>query len=135
MTHHECRHEAQRPRSIAVIGAGIVGTATALALAARGHTVTVFDHGEVGAGTSFGNAGAIVTGAVTPTATPGVIRSIPSYVFDRNSAAVLRPAHLLRHFRGFPVYGSGPAQAGFEDRMRSIRSCPGPCRRTWPWPA
>jgi D-amino-acid dehydrogenase len=93
---HQSAHEAQCPRAIAVIGAGIVGTATALALAADGHTVTLFDHGAPGAGTSFGNAGAIVTGAVTPTATPGVIRSIPSYVFDRNSAAVLRPAHLVK---------------------------------------
>jgi D-amino-acid dehydrogenase len=93
---HQSADEAQRPRAIAVIGAGIVGTATALALAADGHAVTLFDHGAPGAGTSFGNAGAIVTGAVTPTATPGVIRSIPSYVFDRNSAAVLRPAHLVK---------------------------------------
>jgi len=93
---HQSANEAQRPRAIAVIGAGIVGTATALALAADGHTVTLLDHGAPGAGTSFGNAGAIVTGAVTPTATPGVIRSIPSYVFDRNSAAVLRPAHLVK---------------------------------------
>lgn len=93
---HQSANEAQRPRAIAIIGAGIVGTATALALAADGHTVTLFDHGLPGAGTSFGNAGAIVTGAVTPTATPGVIRSIPSYIFDRNSAAVLRPAYLVQ---------------------------------------
>ena len=96
MINQQSAHDAQHPRSVAVIGAGIVGTATALALAAEGHTVTILDHGEPGAGTSFGNAGAIVTGAVTPTATPGVIRSIPSYVFDRSSAAVLRPPHLLQ---------------------------------------
>lgn len=93
---HQSANEAQRPRAIAIIGAGIVGTATALALAADGHTVTLFDHGLPGAGTSFGNAGAIVTGAVTPTATPGVIRSIPSYIFDRSSAAVLRPSHFVQ---------------------------------------
>ena len=88
--------ETKRPRSIAVVGAGIVGAATALALAADGHAVTVIDRGEVGAGTSFGNAGGIVGGAVTPTATPGVIRSIPAYLFDRNGAAVLRPAYVLQ---------------------------------------
>lgn len=82
-------------RSVAIIGAGVVGAATALALAAQGYLVTVFDHGEIGAGTSSGNAGGIVTGAVTPTATPGVLRSIPSYVFDPNGAAVLRPAHFF----------------------------------------
>jgi D-amino-acid dehydrogenase len=88
--------QTKNPRSIAVVGAGIVGAATALALAAEGHEVTVIDRGEVGAGTSFGNAGGIVEGAVTPTATPDVIRSIPAYILDRNGAAVLRPVYALQ---------------------------------------
>ena len=88
--------ETKHQRSIAVVGAGIVGAATTLALAAEGHAVTVIDRGDVGAGTSFGNAGGIVGGAVTPTATPGVIRSIPSYIFDRHGAAVLRPAYVFQ---------------------------------------
>ncbi len=83
-------------RSIAVLGAGIVGASTALALAAEGHAVTLIDRGEVGAGTSSGNAGGIVEGAVTPTATPDVLRSIPSYMFNPHGAAVLRPAYALR---------------------------------------
>lgn len=89
-------NETPSPRSVAVVGAGVVGAATALALAADGHLVTVFDHGDVGAATSSGNAGGIVTGAVTPTATPGVLRSIPSYIFDPNGAAVLRPAYFFK---------------------------------------
>ena len=83
-------------RSVAIVGAGVVGAATALALAEQGHLVTVFDHGDIGAGTSSGNAGGIVTGAVTPTATPGVLRSIPSYIFDPNGAAVLRPSYFFQ---------------------------------------
>jgi D-amino-acid dehydrogenase len=84
-----------RERSIAVIGAGIVGAAVALALAADGHKVTIIDHSSAGAGTSFGNAGGIVTGAVTPIATPSVVRAMPSYLFNDHSAAVLRPAHFI----------------------------------------
>jgi D-amino-acid dehydrogenase len=79
--------------SVAIIGAGIVGCATALALAAEGHRVTVFDPDAPGAGTSSGNAGAIVTGSVTPTATPAVLKALPSYLLDRNSPAVLRLRH------------------------------------------
>ncbi len=75
---HKVAGEVQLERSIAVIGAGIVGVAVALALTSDGHKVTIIDHSEVGAGTSYGNAGGIVTGAVTPIATPGVIRSMPS---------------------------------------------------------
>ena len=89
-------NETPSARTVAIVGAGVVGAATALALAAQGYLVTVIDHGEIGAGTSSGNAGGIVTGAVTPTATPGVLRSIPSYIFDPNGAAVLRPAYFLQ---------------------------------------
>lgn len=97
MSHIDANANATRSkRSVAIIGAGVVGAATALTLATEGYLVTVIDHGEVGAGTSSGNAGGIVTGAVTPTATPGVLRSIPSYIFDPNGAAVLRPAYFLR---------------------------------------
>ena len=92
----EAARNAPPQRSIAVIGAGIVGAAVALALATDGHQVTVIDHAEVGAGTSFGNAGGIVTGAVTPIATPAVVRAMPSYLFARNGAAVLRPRHFVR---------------------------------------
>ncbi|MDP4033159.1 MAG: FAD-binding oxidoreductase [Pseudorhodobacter sp.] len=81
--------------SIAIVGAGIVGCATALALASEGHRVTVFDPDSPGAGTSSGNAGGIVTGAVTPTATPDVLRALPSYLLDRNGPAVLRLHHAL----------------------------------------
>lgn len=93
---HKVATNVPPERSIAVIGAGIVGAAVALALTADGHKVTVIDHFEVGAGTSFGNAGGIVTGAVTPMATPAVVRAMPSYLFARNGAAVLRPRHFVR---------------------------------------
>ena len=89
-------HATRSKRSVAIVGAGVVGAATALALAAQGYLVTVIDHGEIGAGTSSGNAGGIVTGAVMPTATPGVLRSIPSYIFDPNGAAVLRPSYFFQ---------------------------------------
>lgn len=84
------------PLSVAVIGAGIVGCATALALARDGCKVTVIDPDAPGAGTSSGNAGAIVSGSVTPTATPDVLRALPSYLFDKSSPAVLRLHHSLK---------------------------------------
>ncbi|QKV18961.1 NAD(P)/FAD-dependent oxidoreductase [Oricola thermophila] len=89
-------HNSRGGLEIAVIGAGIVGSATALALAEDGHTVTVYDPAAPGSGTSFGNAGAIVTGSVMPNATPDVLKSIPGYLLDRDGPAVLRLAHLPR---------------------------------------
>lgn len=83
-------------QSIAIVGAGIVGCAAALALVLEGHQVTLFDPDAPGAGTSSGNAGGIVTGSVTPTATPDVLRALPSILFDRSSPAVLRLRHSLK---------------------------------------
>jgi len=88
--------ESKHPLAVAVLGAGIVGCATALALAEAGHAVTLFDRDAAGAGTSSGNAGGIVEGAVVPTATPDVIRALPAYLFDRDGAAVLRPGYLFQ---------------------------------------
>jgi D-amino-acid dehydrogenase len=53
-----------------VIGAGMVGVSTALALQARGRKVLLIDRREPGRETSFGNAGLIQTEAVMPYAVP-----------------------------------------------------------------
>uniref|UniRef100_UPI00289EE55D NAD(P)/FAD-dependent oxidoreductase n=1 Tax=Brucella sp. TaxID=52132 RepID=UPI00289EE55D len=87
------RQKSGERLSVAIIGAGIVGCSTALAVSKAGYSVTIFGNEEPGTATSYGNAGAIVTGSVTPTATPAVIRSLPSYMFNRNSPAVLRLHH------------------------------------------
>jgi D-amino-acid dehydrogenase len=83
-----------KPKSIAVIGAGIVGMSAALYLQRDGHRVKVIDYRLPGTATSFGNAGMIVTGAITPTSTPGVLKQIPRYLFDRSSAVRLKWSYL-----------------------------------------
>lgn len=56
--------------SVIVLGAGMVGVGTALALQDRGHEVTLVDRREPGLETSFGNAGVIQAEAVEPYAMP-----------------------------------------------------------------
>jgi len=56
--------------SVIVLGAGMVGVATALALQERGHDVIVVDRRDPGQETSFGNAGVIQAEAVEPYAIP-----------------------------------------------------------------
>lgn len=89
--HHRGQSDARL--SVAIIGAGIVGCCTALALAVAGHRVTVFDRDEPASGASYGNAGAIVTGSVMPNSSPAVIRSLPAYLMDRAAPATLRIGH------------------------------------------
>ncbi len=55
---------------VLVLGAGMVGVSTGLALQARGHDVTIIERGVPGRGTSYGNAGLIQTEAVEPYAMP-----------------------------------------------------------------
>ncbi len=59
-----------RSTSVVVLGAGMVGTCTALQLAQRGHAVTLVDRREPGRETSYGNAGLIQREAVEPYAFP-----------------------------------------------------------------
>ena len=65
---------------ILVLGAGMVGTCTALHLQQRGHAVLLVDRGEPGQETSFGNAGLIQREAVQP------------YAFPRDPAKLLEVA-------------------------------------------
>lgn len=62
------------PRSVVVVGAGIVGLSTAWYLQERGVDVTVVDRGGVGAGASWGNAGWISPALTIPLNQPSVLR-------------------------------------------------------------
>lgn len=57
-------------KEVVVLGAGMVGTGTALALQARGFDVTLMDRSEPGSETSYGNAGFIQGEAYEPYALP-----------------------------------------------------------------
>jgi D-amino-acid dehydrogenase len=81
-------------RRIAVIGAGIVGTSTALFLRGDGHDVTLIDPLDPGEGTSSGNAGIISLGSTLPIGTPEVLRQVPSMLLDPMSPLAIRWAYL-----------------------------------------
>jgi D-amino-acid dehydrogenase len=60
--------------SIAVIGAGVIGSAIACALSGEGRHVVLVDRARPGeAGASFGNAGHIATELVEPLPSPGLL--------------------------------------------------------------
>ncbi|MGE2734774.1 NAD(P)/FAD-dependent oxidoreductase [Mycolicibacterium vaccae] len=62
------------PRSVVVVGAGIVGLSTAWFLQERGVKVTVVDREGVAAGASWGNAGWISPALTAPLNSPSVLR-------------------------------------------------------------
>src|SRR5215203_6183628 len=69
-------------KKITVIGAGIVGIATASYLRRDGHAVTVVDRLPPGEYTSFGNAGILSPGSCVPIAMPGILKKVPGYLAD-----------------------------------------------------
>jgi len=80
--------------AIAVVGAGVVGIASALALQAEGHRVALIDPEPPGSGASFGNAGGITTCAVVPTASLALLRGLPRMLTDPLSPLAIRWRHL-----------------------------------------
>ncbi|MER9347572.1 FAD-dependent oxidoreductase [Mesorhizobium sp. M0227] len=81
---------------IAIVGAGVVGLATALRLVADGREVLLIDPNEPGSGASSGNAGTIAEYACMPVGTPAVLRALPKLLLDPDSPFSLRWPALLQ---------------------------------------
>jgi len=79
-----------------VIGAGIVGLATAASLVQRGYQVTVLDREAVAAGASQGNAAAIAWTDVAPLASPGLWKQALRWLADPLGPLTVRPAYALK---------------------------------------
>lgn len=73
------------PRSVIVVGAGIVGLSTAWFLQERGVEVTVVDRAGVAAGASWGNAGWIAPALTIPLNQPSVLRYGLRSLLNRNA--------------------------------------------------
>ena len=101
------------PLRIGVVGAGIVGIATACLLAERGMAVTVFDPADSGeGGASKANASHVIPSVVDPLASPATLRRTLRLLFGRDSPLVLAPGDAIRRapwLAGF-VRASTPAR-------------------------
>ena len=81
-------------KQITVIGAGIVGICCACYLQRSGFEVTLVDREEPAMQTSFGNAGGISPGSVTPLGMPGIWKQIPRWLLDDNAPLVIKGHYL-----------------------------------------
>jgi D-amino-acid dehydrogenase len=80
------------PQHVAVVGAGMVGLATAWFLQERGVTVTVLDRDGVAAGSSWGNAGWLTPGITTPLPEPAVLKYGIRAVLSPSSPVYVPPS-------------------------------------------
>jgi D-amino-acid dehydrogenase len=79
------------PQHVAVVGAGMVGLATAWFLQERGVAVTVLDREGVAAGSSWGNAGWLTPGISTPLPEPAVLKYGLKAVLSPSSPVYVPP--------------------------------------------
>ncbi|ACL58859.1 NAD(P)/FAD-dependent oxidoreductase [Methylobacterium nodulans] len=85
------------PRTVAVVGGGLIGVSCALVLAREGHRVTVIEEGRIGHGCSFGNGAQYNAGSSLPMAHPGVMWRALRWLTDTNGPVRLTPRELLRN--------------------------------------
>ena len=101
-----------------VVGAGITGVSSALWLQHAGCDVVLIDRVAPGdpSQTSYGNAGLLARCAVIPVATPGLLRKLPSMVFDALQPLFLR----LRYLPKLLPWAVPFLKSGAEPRMKEI---------------
>ncbi|WP_395055658.1 D-amino acid dehydrogenase [Polaromonas sp.] len=76
---------------VCVLGAGIIGLATAYTLRRAGHEVTVMDRASPGSGASGGNGAQLSYSYVQPLADPGIWQQLPKLLLSPSSPLKLRP--------------------------------------------
>jgi len=79
---------------IAIVGAGIVGLASAHALLDRGHQVILVDPGDNEHRPTNGNAGWIAHTDIMPLASPKAWRNLPRWMMDPLGPLTIRPSYL-----------------------------------------
>jgi D-amino-acid dehydrogenase len=84
---------------VCVMGAGIVGLATAYSLRSAGHEFTVEDRASPGGGASGGNGAQLSYSYVQPLADPGIWRQLPRLLLSPASPLKLRPRLDLRQWQ------------------------------------
>lgn len=92
------RQPAEATFHVCVIGAGIVGAASALELLRDGHRVSIVEPGEPGGeqAASYGNGTLLNPSSVIPMAAPRLWRKVPGYLADPLGPLTIRWPYLPR---------------------------------------
>ncbi|WP_290687335.1 MULTISPECIES: NAD(P)/FAD-dependent oxidoreductase, partial [unclassified Haematobacter] len=105
-----------------VLGAGMVGVSTALALQESGRQVVLVDRQAPGRETSYGNAGIIQTEAVEPYAFPRTLSGILRVALKRGNEVDWRLRDLPALAGPLPRYFAHSAPEGYARTVAAYRS-------------
>lgn len=88
------------PRTVGVIGSGIIGICCAIDLAEAGLAVTLYDRDDLreveGRGASANHAGHVAASEIHPLAEPGLLLKAPRLLLDPKGPLHVRPAYLAK---------------------------------------
>lgn len=116
---------------IVVLGAGVIGSATALALANHGFRVTLLDRDEPGEGCSFGNAGLIADDHILPLARTSTLRQLPGMLTKPDAPLRLAPTGLLRMLPWMVNFALACRPSVVEEGLRSLSPLLAMARPSW----
>jgi D-amino-acid dehydrogenase len=86
-----------RQADVIVLGAGIVGVSAAYAARQRDLSVILVDRREPGSETSYGNAGILSSGSISPLNNPSLWKALPKYLTNRHAALRWNPAWAIQN--------------------------------------
>ncbi|WP_296933510.1 FAD-binding oxidoreductase [uncultured Marinobacter sp.] len=89
---------------IMVLGAGMVGVSSALALQSNGHNVILVDRSAPGSETSYGNAGIIQAEAAEPYALPRQLQTILKYGLGLSNDVLWHPSAIIQMLPSLLAY-------------------------------
>jgi glycine/D-amino acid oxidase-like deaminating enzyme len=107
-------------KTVAVIGAGIVGTSCALWLQKKGFPVTLIDPAKPGSGTSSGNACTIADYGCVPVNNPALFKRLPGLMFSKDSPLSVNPGYALSHLPWMLQFLSNCRKAKVERTIRAL---------------
>src|SRR5687768_3298739 len=118
------------PRSILIIGAGVVGVCAAYFLAKRGVKVTILERGHIEEGASKGNAGIIALGH-PPIPRPGLVWKTIKWMLDKGSPLYVPPRFDLGLFAWMWSFHKACTRAHFEKCMNILAAHGWETGRLW----
>ncbi len=116
---------------VVVVGAGVVGLASALALQRLGRSVVVIDPNPPGSGASYGNAGTIADFAIAPVGSPALLKRLPSLLLDRQGPFSIRKGALAALLPWLAQFAWQSLARQSQDNMRAIAALTGDAGARW----
>lgn len=102
---------------VIVLGAGIAGVSTALALQSRGRSLLIVDRKSAGQETSYGNSGIIQSEAVEPYAMPRQARALASMALGRTNDVRYTLSSIHSHVDPLRRYWQHSASAPYQQAV------------------